>query len=72
MSSSLISRNVRIGTRRTSVRLEQEMWDALGEICRREGVTLNELCTDIAARQNARGFTSKLRVFIMSYFRGET
>lgn len=31
--STLVSRNVVISGRRTSVRLEPEMWDGLREIC---------------------------------------
>ncbi|HSR71382.1 MAG TPA: ribbon-helix-helix domain-containing protein, partial [Kiloniellales bacterium] len=34
--SSLVNRNVFVGKRRTSLRLEPAMWDALAEICRRE------------------------------------
>ncbi len=38
--SSLISRNVTVAGHRTSMRLEPAMWDALGEICRREHASL--------------------------------
>ncbi len=69
MPSALVSKNVRIGRRRTSVRLEREMWDALAEICRREGVTANAICTEVGEKGAEGGFTSRLRVYIMSYFR---
>lgn len=48
------------------------MWDALAEICRRENANLNQVCTHVAATRPEGGFTSNLRVFIMSYFRGQT
>lgn len=69
MPSSLVSKNIRISGRRTSVRLEREMWDALAEIGRRENATLNQLCTHVATTRPDGGFTSNLRVFIMNYFR---
>ena len=68
--SSLVSRNVRVGRRRTSVRLEREVWDALEEICRDEGVTRHQLCTRVAGLDRPGGFTSALRVFILGYYRG--
>ena len=50
------------------------MWDALGEICCMENRGMHEVCTHAAAAAAAArrpgGFTSSLRVFIMSYFRG--
>ena len=42
-ASTLVNRNVTIGRRRTSLRLEPAMWDALEEICRREEMSQHEL-----------------------------
>ena len=67
--SILESRNVTVGARRTSMRLEPEMWDALESIARSEGMTLNTLCTQIDQRRREVGLTSATRVFIISYFR---
>lgn len=68
-SSILESRNVTVGGRRTSMRLEPQMWDALESIARSEGMTLNTLCTQIDQRRREIGLTSATRVFIISYFR---
>ena len=68
-SSILESRNVTVGGRRTSMRLEPQMWDALESIARSEGMTLNNLCTQIDQRRREIGLTSATRVFIISYFR---
>ncbi len=68
--SSLILRNVRVNGRRTSVRLEREMWDALHEICAREESSMDLICGQVAQRNGESGFTSGLRVFIVNYFRG--
>lgn len=68
--SSLISRNVTIAGHRTSIRLEPAMWDALIEICRREKLSIHQLCTMVAERKNVEtSLTAAVRVFSMSYFR---
>jgi predicted DNA-binding ribbon-helix-helix protein len=73
MTSSLVTRNVRIGKRRTSVRLEEPLWAALDDIVKSEGVTMHELCTCIASERNSNekvgGFTSALRVYVVKYLR---
>lgn len=68
--SSLVLRNVTIAGHRTSVRLEPSLWQALEEICNREETDLNDLCSEIAGRPRHGGFTSALREFIVSYYRG--
>ena len=68
--SSLISRNVTIGTHRTSIRLEPEMWVGLRELCRREHATLHDIATLVAERKTRNtSLTAAIRVFIMAYFR---
>ena len=67
--SSLIQRNIIVGSHRTTMRLEPAMWDAIGEICQREGVNLNYLCTRIADRRSASSLTATIRDFVLSYFR---
>lgn len=69
-SSSLVSRNVTVGERRTSVRLEPEMWNGLREVCRREHQSMHDICTMVAQRKPPNSsMTAALRVFIMAYFR---
>lgn len=68
--SSLVSRNITIMKRRTSVRLEPEMWSALREIAKREKCTIHDLCTLISVRKSpATSLTAAIRVFLMLYFR---
>jgi predicted DNA-binding ribbon-helix-helix protein len=69
MGSSLVSRNIIVAGRRTSMRLEPEMWDALFEICRREGLSAHDICTAVEARRRASSLTAALRVFVVDYFR---
>ncbi|MHA1599747.1 MAG: ribbon-helix-helix domain-containing protein [Alphaproteobacteria bacterium] len=68
-TSTLVNRNVFVGDRRTSLRLEPAMWDALAEISRREDVTLHQLCALIDERRQASSLTAAIRVFIVAYFR---
>lgn len=46
----LKSRNIMIGSKRTSIRLEQSMWMMLEEIAIQEEMPLNEIFTMLAAR----------------------
>ncbi len=68
--SDLVCRNVRIAGRRTSIKLEEHMWDALFEICERRGQTVHKVCTEIYDSGEHSNFTSRVRVYILSYFRG--
>lgn len=65
----LVSGNVKVGGRRTSVRLEPALWDALREICRRERKSLHAIVTEIAARRIQSTLTASIRVFLMCYFK---
>jgi predicted DNA-binding ribbon-helix-helix protein len=67
--SALVMRNVSVRGRRTSIRLEPQIWDTLAEICRREFCTPHDVCSHVAGRRPPHGsLASSLRVFILSYF----
>jgi predicted DNA-binding ribbon-helix-helix protein len=68
--SALVLRNISVRGRRTSIRLEPEIWDTLAEICGREFCTPNDVCSYVDERKPPHGsLTSSLRVFILDYFR---
>ncbi len=68
--SSLVSRNVTILGKRTSVRLEPEMWLAMKDIAKREKCTKHDLCSLISLRKKPNtSLTAAIRVFIMLYFK---
>ena len=67
--STLINRNIRVSGHRTSMRLERSMWNALEEICQREGRNMHDLCTMVDARRSESSLTAAMRVFVLSYFR---
>lgn len=69
-SRAMLSRNVRIHNRRTSVRLEPAMWDALNEIATAENCTIHDLCGAVHdLKDEGVSFTAALRVFLMEYYR---
>ncbi len=68
--STLVSRNITVLGRRTSVRLEPEMWTALREIARRESCKIHDICSLIQMRKNPdTSLTAAIRVFLMLYYR---
>ena len=68
--SHLISRNIVVSGRRTSVRLEGDIWNGLTEIARLENTTINQLCGLVdRKRKQDTSLTAAIRVFIMAYFR---
>jgi predicted DNA-binding ribbon-helix-helix protein len=58
-----IKRNVTIDKRRTTLMLEQEIWNILDELAREEGLTLDELCQKIyLAHQGDESISSVIRI----------
>jgi predicted DNA-binding ribbon-helix-helix protein len=45
------------------------MWNALHEICAREGRSVHEICSEIDRQRNQSGLTAGVRVYILTYFR---
>lgn len=70
IKSSLISRNITLNGHRTSMRLEPAMWNALIEICRREKLSIHQICGLVAQHKaEETSFTAAVRVFAMSYYK---
>ena len=70
IKTTLLSRNITVNGRRTSVRLEPEMWNALFDIAKRENCSIHDICTLISIRKNPKtSLTAGIRVFLMLYFR---
>ena len=68
--STLVSKNITILGRRTSVRLEPEMWNALKDISRREMCSIHDICSLVHIRKNPlTSLTAAIRVFLMLYYR---
>jgi len=73
VKSTLVSRNITVMGKRTSVRLEPEMWSAMREIAKRESCTIHELCSLISMRKKEKtSLTAAIRVFLMLYYRASS
>ncbi len=68
-ASRLVNRNINAGAGRTSMRLEPEVWDALREICAREGIALRDVISRLESSVAEGGRTSAVRVHVLEYFR---
>nr|WP_295834805.1 ribbon-helix-helix domain-containing protein [uncultured Azospirillum sp.] len=76
--ASLTSRTLKLSGRDVTIRLEPSYWEGLEEICRREDLTVDELCYDVRDRMEQQGrrstqagvsLANALRVFVVGYFR---
>ncbi len=68
--SNLKIKNVTIAGRRTSIRMEQQMHDALREVAGHYGMTIHELCTLInGARPKGQSLASAIRVYLLDFYR---
>lgn len=69
MEDFYITRNVTIGNKRTSLRLERPMWEALDEICMRDNLSIHELSSMVNDSRRGSSLTAAMRVFALAYFR---
>lgn len=68
--SSLVSRNITIFGRRTSIRLEPEMWVALNDIADREKCSVHDVCSLVYVRKDfLTSLTAAIRAFLMLYYK---
>lgn len=74
----LVARTVKLFGSPTQLRLEPSYWEALDDICHREDLTVDELCSDLKdrldsqsrrSRGNAVSLANAVRVFIVGYYR---
>src|SRR5437763_12031367 len=63
------SRNIWIGSHRTSVRLEPTMWAALNDIATERGKTVHDVVLEVNRGRKGIGLTAAIRVFIVEYYR---
>ena len=66
-NSTLVVRKVNVHGHRTSIRLEQQIWDMLAEICRREFCTIEDVCSSLTKAGHGP-LASLLYGFILDYF----
>jgi len=69
MTHEYVRKNVTIHGHRTSMSLETAIWAGLEEICEREEVTFNQICSLIDRSRETTSRTSAVRTFIVNYYR---
>ncbi len=67
---SLVTRNLRLGRGRTSIRLEHLEWAALDAICAVEGIDRHQFATQVDRdpMRREKTLTSRVRSAILAYF----
>jgi len=60
-------RNIVVGTRRATVRLESRYWEELNRISRRTGRSIRDICTSLDQTRTGT-LASALRVFVLDHF----
>ena len=67
LASRLTMRSVTINGRRTTMRLEPSMWNALRRIAETNSMTVNQLCSKIDSSRGKMSMTAAVRSYIVSY-----
>jgi predicted DNA-binding ribbon-helix-helix protein len=71
-NSTLIIKYIRYDDRPTSMALEQEFWDFLGEIATEKHVPISRLVSAINSTKGMGvSLASAIRVFVAQHYRGE-
>jgi len=64
-----LSRSITINGRRTSIRMEHSLWEALAEVADQEQTGLRDLIAMVDGIRGDHGLTASLRVFVVNYYR---
>lgn len=67
LANRLAMRSVTINGRRTTMRLEPSMWNALRRIAEDHRLTVNQLCSKIDTSRGEMSMTAAVRSYIVSY-----
>ncbi len=71
-TSGVVKRSVAIAGHRTSVSLEAPFWDALKDIARRRGGSVQQLIGEIDSGRQEQNLSSAIRVFVLSEARAKS
>ena len=69
MNARMLTRNVIIQEKRTTIRLASAVWEALDELCMRERVSRHELCSRIEAKRSGVNRAQAVRAEVVNYYR---
>jgi len=66
--STVEKRSISIAGHKTSVSLENQFWDALKEIAKERGTSMQGLVATIKAEQPGSNVSSAIRVFVIEHY----
>lgn len=69
MDAKLLTRNVVIDGKRTTIRLESAIWDAVDDLCAREKMSRHDLCSRVESGRHGLNRAQAIRAVIVNYFR---
>jgi len=69
MDTRMVTRNVAICGKRTTVRLESAVWAGLDEICLREKLSRHEVCSRIDRQRHGVNRAQAIRAAVVTYYR---
>ena len=68
-NSTVVKRSIELARHKTSVSLENEFWEALGEIARKRNIPIAALIEQIHNNRTGSNLSSSIRLFVLSYFK---
>ena len=69
VASTKRQRSVKLSGHKTSIKLEEPFWQAIGEIAQARGCTISALIRSVAAKRVDGKLSSTGRVFVLEHFR---
>ncbi|PSC05109.1 aryl-sulfate sulfotransferase [Alsobacter soli] len=64
----IVKRSVLLAGHRTSVSIEEPFWDALKDMARARGLSLNSLIAQIDAERQDANLSSAIRVAVLAHY----
>lgn len=64
-------RSIAVGSRKTSVSLEDGFWEGLRDIAKSRQTTLSSLVEAIKAEHPRNNLSSAIRLFVLEHYRGQ-
>ena len=69
VASTKRQRSVKLSGHKTSIKLEEPFWQAIGEIAQARGCSISALIRSVAAKRVDGNLSSTVRVFVLEHFR---
>ena len=66
-----ICRSIKVGTRRTSIRMEREFWDALDKIRQWRGLTMQQVLDQATDGDNDANRTASIKTWILAFYKDQ-